>query len=70
VIEDAVGTLSSTRKIGGKSFNPEDNGTFNKSLHYDQHIFSQYVEEKAGQIDFSGFTELLRRLAAVIEAHK
>lgn len=70
VIEDAFETLSSTLKIGEKSFNPKDDGTFNKALHYDKHIFSQYVEEKASQIDFSGFTELLSRLAAVIAAHK
>jgi hypothetical protein len=69
VIEDAFGTLSSTLKIGGKSFNPEED-TFDEALHYDKHIFSQYVKENASQIDFTAFTELLSRLTAVIEAHE
>jgi len=37
---------------------------------YDKHIFSQYIKEGASQVDFSGFTELLTRLQAVIRAHK
>jgi RNA-directed DNA polymerase len=69
MIEDAFGVLPTTLKIGGKSFNPDDK-TFDTALHYDKHIFSEYVKDKASQIDFTGFTELLNRLAAVIEAHK
>jgi len=69
-IEDAFGTLPGKLKIGGKSFHPEDDDIFDEALHYDKHIFSQYVKENASQIDFSGFAELLTRLAAAIEAHK
>jgi len=68
-IEDAFGTLTSTLKIGGKTFNADDK-TFNDALHYDKHIFSQHVKEKADKIDFTGFTEILTRLAAVIEDHR
>ncbi len=68
-IEDAFGALTTTLKIGGKSFNADDK-TFDDALHFDKHIFSQYVKEKASKIDFAGFTEILTRLAAVIEAHK
>ena len=69
MIEDAFGTLPRILKIGGKSFNPDED-TFDKALHYDKHIFSQYIKEGASQVDFSGFTELLTRLQAVIRAHK
>src|SRR5258708_369224 len=69
MIEDAFGALTTTLKIAGKSFNTDDK-TFDGALHYDKHIFSQYVKEKASKIDFTGFTETLTRLAAVIEAHK
>jgi RNA-directed DNA polymerase len=69
MIEDAFGALTSTLKISGKSFNAEDK-TFDDARHYDKHVFSQYVKEKASKIDFTGFTEILTRLAAVIEAHK
>jgi len=69
MIEDAFGTLTSTLKIDGKTFNSDDK-TFDDALHYDKHIFSQHVKQKAGKIDFTGFTEILTRLAAVIEAHR
>jgi RNA-directed DNA polymerase len=68
MIEDAFGTLTSTLKLGGKSFNPDDK-TFDDKIHYDKHFFSQYVKEKASQIDFRGFAEILSRLTAVINAH-
>jgi RNA-directed DNA polymerase len=69
VIEDAFGTLPNTLKIGGKTFNPDDK-TFDDTLHFDKHIFSEYVKDKASQIDFTGFVELLDRVVAVIETHK
>jgi len=69
MIEDAFGGLTTTLKIDGKSFNADDK-TFDDTLHYDKRIFSQYVKEKASKIDFTGFTEILTRLATVIEAHK
>jgi len=68
LIEDAFGNLTSTLKIGGKSFNPDDK-TFDEALHYDKHIFSQHVKEHANKIDFAGFAELLNRLTTVIGAH-
>jgi RNA-directed DNA polymerase len=69
LIEDAFGPLTTTLKIGGKSFDANDK-TFDDALHYDKHIFSQYVKEQASKIDFTGFTEILTRLAAVIAAYK
>jgi retron-type reverse transcriptase len=68
VIEDSFGNLTSTLKISGKSFNPDDK-TFDPALHYDKHIFSQHVKENANRINFAGFTELLNRLATVIGMH-
>jgi hypothetical protein len=69
MIEDAFGTLPRTLKIGGKTFNPEDVG-FDEALHFDKHIFSQYVKDRASQIDFTGFRQLLANLVAVIEYHR
>lgn len=68
MIEDAFGTLAGTLKLGGTSLNPDDK-TLDDKIHYDKHFVSQYVKEKARQIDFRGFTEILTRLTAVINAH-
>jgi hypothetical protein len=70
VIEDAFGDLTKNLKQGGKSFLPENDKTFDPTIHFGKHIFSQYVEQNANKIDFSGFTEILTRLAAVVDAHK
>jgi len=69
MIEDAFGTLPNTLNLNGKSFNPNED-TFDAALHYDKHIFSEYVKGHANKIDFTGFTELLSRIVAVIAAHK
>ena len=69
MIEDAFGTLPRTLNLNGKSFNPDED-TFDAALHYDKHIFSQYVRDHANKSDFTGFEELLNRIMAVIAAHK
>jgi RNA-directed DNA polymerase len=69
MIEDAFGTLPNTLKVNGKSFNPDEK-TFDQEHHYDKHTFSQYVKDNASKIDFSGFMEILARLAAAIEAYR
>ena len=70
MIEDAFGDLTKKLKLGGKSFLPENNKAFNSAIHFGKHIFSQYVEQNVNKIDFGGFTEILTRLVAVIDAHK
>ena len=70
VIEDAFGQQINNLKVGGKTFLPENNKAFDSAIHCGKHIFSQYVEQNANKIDFSGFAEILTRLAAVIAAHK
>ncbi len=70
VIEDAFGSLTKNLKHGGKSFLPDNDKTFDPALHFGKYIFSQYVEQNANKIDFSGFKEILTRIAAAIDAHK
>src|SRR6266478_1555671 len=70
VIEDAFGDLTKNLKQGRKSFLPENDKTFDPTIHFGKHIFSQYVEQNANKIDFGGFTHILTCLAAVIDAHK
>jgi hypothetical protein len=70
VIEDAFGPQINNLKVGGKTFLPENNKAFDSAIRSGKHIFSQYVEQNANKIDFSGFAEILTRLAAVIATHK
>jgi len=70
VIEDAFGDLTKNLKLGGKGFLPENDKSFDPTIHFGKHIFSQYVEQNASKIDFSGFVDILTRLTATIEAHK
>jgi len=70
VIEDAFGDLTKNLKLGNKSFLPENDKAFDPTVHFGKHIFSQYVEQNADKIDFSGFSDILTRLDAVIDAHK
>jgi len=70
VIEDAFGQQINNLKLDGKSFLPENDKAFDPAIHYGKHILSQYVEQNVNKIDFTGFTEILTRLAAVIAAHK
>lgn len=69
VIEDCFTAQLRDIKLNGKSFNPS-NSNFDSAIHYGKHVFSKHVEENASKIDFSGFTEILSRLDAVINAHK
>jgi hypothetical protein len=69
MIEDSFGTLPSTLKLDGKTFNADDK-TFDAAIHYGKHVFSQHVKDHANKIDFTGFKAILTRLVAVIEAYK
>jgi len=68
VIEDAFTQQTRNTVIGGKTLSLSND--LDPGKHYGKHVFSKFVEQNAGNIDFAGFTEILTRLAAVIAAHK
>jgi hypothetical protein len=70
VIEDPFGNQFKNLKLGGKTFPSEKDKSFDTTLHFGMSILSQYVEQNASKIDFTGFTEILARLAAAIDAHR
>jgi hypothetical protein len=67
-IEDCFADAIKNLKLGGKTFNPD--GKADSSRYFGKHILSQYVRESAAKIDFIGFTGLLDRITAAIEAHQ
>jgi len=67
-LEDSFGDAIKNLKLGGKTFNPD--GKADSSQYFGKHILSQYVRENATKIDFTGFTGLLDRITAAIEAHQ
>jgi RNA-directed DNA polymerase len=67
-IEDCFADAIKNLKLGGKTFNPD--GKADSSRYFGKHILSQYVRENASKIDFTGFTGLLDRITAAIEAHQ
>lgn len=68
VIEHSFTEQTRNVILDGKSFNP--NQTLDPERNFGKHVFSKYVEKNADKIDFTGFAEILTRLAAAIEAHK
>lgn len=69
VIEDCFTQETKAVKIEGKTFKPDKEHGDNEH-YYGKYIFAKYVEAHAAAIDFGGFSEVLSRIAAVIEAHK
>jgi hypothetical protein len=69
LIEDCFNAETKDVKIDGKAFKI-DKAHGENDQYYGKFIFSKHVEKHASSIDFSGFSELLSRIAAVIEAHK
>jgi len=69
VIEDCFTKQTRNVRLSGKTFNPRKEG-FNPAAHFGKHIFSEYIEKNAHNVDFRGFADILTRLAAVIDAHK
>jgi RNA-directed DNA polymerase len=69
MIENFFSTSVLEEKVGGKTFDPSI--SYDSAANYGKHVFAQQVvAKKASSIDFSGFTELLNRLVAVIDHHK
>lgn len=68
-IEDCFdGDVKSTQ-VGGKSFNPKDNG-FNRRTEYGKYVFAEQVVKKHEErIDFAGFGPLLDGIDAVVRHH-
>jgi len=67
-IEDCFADEIKNLNLGGKTFNP--NGKADPTQFFSKHILSQHVRENAAKIDFIGFTGLLDRIVAAIEAHQ
>ena len=67
-IEDCFADTIKNLNLGGKTFNPD--GRADSSRYFGKHILSQYVRDNATKIDFSGFSILLDRITAAIEAHQ
>jgi hypothetical protein len=67
-IEDCFADAIKNLNLGGKTFNPD--GKADSLRYFGKHILSQYVRENAAKIDFIGFTGLLDRITAAIEAHE
>jgi RNA-directed DNA polymerase len=67
-IEDFFADEIKNLNLGGKTFNPDSRA--DSSRYFGKHILSQYVRENAAKIDFTGFTTLLDRITAAIEAHQ
>lgn len=67
-IEDCFADDVRNLKLGGKAFNP--NNKADPALYFGKHILSQYVRENAAKVDFTGFADLLDRIAAAVEAHQ
>ena len=63
VIEETFTEQTRNHVIDGKTFNPMKNA--DSSKHYGKYIFSKYIEKNANTVDFTGFAEILKRLAAV-----
>lgn len=69
LIEDCFKEETKAVEIDGKTFKV-DKAHGENEHHYTKFVFAKYVEMNASKIDFSGFSVLLSRVAAVIEAHK
>lgn len=67
-IEDCFADAIKNLNLGGKTFNPD--GKADSSRYFGKHILSQHVRDNAAKIDFTGFTSLLDRITAAIEAHQ
>jgi 5S rRNA maturation endonuclease (ribonuclease M5) len=67
-IEDCFANEIKNLNLGGKTFNRDNKA--DSSLYFGKHILSQYVRENAAKIDFTGFADLLDRIATAIEAHQ
>lgn len=67
-IEDCFPDAIKNLNLGGKTFNPD--GKADSSRYFGKHILSQHVRDNAAKIDFTGFTGLLDRITAAIEAHQ
>jgi RNA-directed DNA polymerase len=67
-IEDCFAPEIQNLKLGGKTFSPDNRA--DSAKYFGKHILSEYVEDNAAKINFSGFEELLNRIAAAIEAHE
>jgi RNA-directed DNA polymerase len=68
IIEDCFGDDISNLSLGGKTLNPDNKA--DSSLYFSKQVLSQYVREHAAKIDFTGFSGLLDRITAAIEAHQ
>ena len=68
-IEDCFKEETKAVKIDGKMFKLDKAHGENEN-HYGKYIFAKHIEMHAATTDFSGFSELLSRIVAVIEAHK
>jgi RNA-directed DNA polymerase len=67
-IEDSFSEETKGITLGGKTFNPDN--LIDPDKHYGKYVFSQFIDQHADKIDFSGFTKILSRLSAVVEAHQ
>jgi len=70
-IEDLLPDDVKRVQLGGKTFRSDGrNSGFDSTKHFGKTKLADYVREKASRIDFSGFAELLDRIAEAIEVHE
>jgi hypothetical protein len=67
-IEDCFADEIKNLKLGGKSFNANNNE--DTIAYFGKHILSVYIRENASKVDFTGFAGLLDRVTSAIEAHQ
>jgi len=67
-IEDFLPDVVRSVNLGGKTFSAQSK--IDSTLHFGKAILAHYVRENAAKIDFSGFSGILDRITAAIEAHE
>lgn len=68
-IEDFFPKYVLDTKLGGKSFNPKNEGLNLKTEYGKSHFATHVVKKNEASIDFTGFKPILDRLEAVISHH-
>jgi hypothetical protein len=68
-IEDFFPASVLAEKLGGKSFNPKNEGLDHKTEYGKSHFATHVVKKNEATINFDGFKPILSRLEAVIAHH-
>ena len=67
-IEDSFADTLKNVVLDGKTLSTKNK--FDTAKYFSKHVFAQHVRENASKIDFSGFSGILDRVAAAIQANQ